>query len=163
MGLAQFVKSTFLQQIKVCRRIGDAGDWDPGVDFDIFTVNGDAILVFNLWGIVTTTMGAGAATPRFAFNPTGAAPEINISNTITDISGIQEPNIFVWDGVTATVPAPGAQRGWADSAEAGWNGDPAILPAGVILITNGTACNAGVVDFYIAYLPCSNASNVQAA
>lgn len=159
MSLAQLIKSTWLQQIKVVRRAGAAAEWAAGANFNIFNVGGDAIMVFNLWGIVTTLMGVGNAVPQFTFTPTGGAA-VNMSAAMAPIAGDAAGSIYVWDGVTATIPAPAAQIGWADSAEAGWNGDPGILPAGIIRITNAVACNAGVVDYYIAYLPCSDASIV---
>ncbi len=162
MGLGAIIKSTWLKEIKIERRAWAAVDWTAGVDFDIFTVQGDAILVFNIWGIVTTLMGAGAAVPQFAFTPTGGA-QVGMSAAIATVATDVEGSIYVWDGVTATIPAPAAQIGWADSAEFGWNGDPAVMPAGVIAIVNAVVCDAGVVDYYIAYLPCSNASQVIAA
>lgn len=163
MGLSAVTKLTYLQQMKVCRRAGAAIDWTAGVDFDIFTVNGDAILVVNLWGIVTTLMGAGAAIPQFTYTPAGGGGAVNMSAAMATIAAQPVDAIFVWDGVTATVPAPAAAAGWADSAEFGWNGDPGVLPPGVINITNAVACNAGVVDYYIAYIPCSPGSQVVAA
>ncbi len=162
MGLGSIIKSGFLKEIKVERRAGAAVDWTAGANFNIFTVQGDAVLVFNIWGIVTTLMGAGAAVPRFTFTPTGGAA-VNMSAAMATIAADVAGSIYVWDGVTATVPAPAAQIGWADSAEFGWNGDPGVLPAGVIRITNAVVCDAGVVDFYIAYLPCSDDSQVVAA
>ena len=162
MSLSAITKLNFLQQMKVERRAGAAVDWTAGANFDIFTIQGDAVLVVNLFGIVTTLMGAGAAIPRFSFTPDGGAA-INISAAMADISTDVAGSIYVWDGVTATVPGPAAQIGWADSAEAGWNGDPAILPIGVIRIVNAVVCDAGVVDYYICYIPCSPASQVVAA
>lgn len=159
MSLTAMIKQNALQQMKVARRIGAEVDWTAGANFDIFTINGDAILVVNLFGIVTTLMGAGAAVPQFSFTPDGGAA-IGISAAMADISTDVAGSIYIWDGVTATVPAPAALVGWADSAEAGWNGDPAILPVGVIRIVNAVACSAGVVDYYICYIPCSEASQV---
>lgn len=160
MGTPQLDKASWLQQIKVERRAGLAADWTAGVNFNIFNIGGP-ILLFNLWGIVTTLMGVGNAVPQFTFTPTGGAA-INMSAAMAAIAGDAAGSIYVWDGVTATIPAPAAQLGWADSAEAGWNGDPGILPAGIIRITNAVACNAGIVDWYIAYLPCINGSIVTA-
>jgi len=104
-------------------------------------------------------MGAGAAVPQFAHTPTGGA-QVGISAAMADISTDVAGSVYIWDGVTATIPAPAAQIGWADSAEAGWNGDPGILPVGVVAIVNAVACNAGVVDYYLCYIPCSPASQV---
>lgn len=159
MSLSSLVKSTWLQEIKVCRRAGAAIDWTAGVDFNIFNVAGDAILVFNIWGIVTTNMGVGNAVPQFAFTPTGGV-QVGMSAAMAAIAGDVAGSIYVWDGVTATIPAPAAAIGWADSAEFGWNGDPGVLPPGIVAIVNAVACNAGVVDYYIAYLPCSPGSIV---
>jgi len=159
MSLTAIIKSTYLQQVKVSRRQGLAADWTAGANFNIFNVAGDSILVLNLWGIVTTLMGVGAAIPQFSFTPTGGAA-VGMSAAMLTIAGDAAGSVYVWDGVTATVPAPAAQIGWADSAEAGWNGDPGILPAGILRIVNAVACNAGVVDFYMAYMPCSVASQV---
>ena len=159
MGTGSIIRSTWLKEAKIERRPGLAADWTAGVAFNIFTVNGDAILVHNIFGIVTTLMGVGAAVPRFAFTPTGGAL-VNMSAAMATIAGDVAGSIYVWDGITATVPAPAAQIGWADSAEFGWNGDPGVLPTGIISIVNAVACNAGIVDWYVVYTPCSNASQV---
>lgn len=161
MSLSAITKITYLQNMKICRRAGLAADWTAGANFNIFQVQGNAILVVNLFGIVTTLMGVGAAVPQFTFTPTGGAA-VNMSAAMATIAGDVAGSVYVWDGVTATIPAPAAQIGWADSAEAGWNGDPGILPVGIIRITNAVACNAGVVDYYICYIPCSPGSQVVA-
>jgi len=158
MSISAITKQAALRQMKICRRPGTAAELITGANFDIFTINGDAIVVLNLWGICTTLI-AGAIVPQFSFTPTGGAA-IGLSAAMlsldTDVAG----TVYVWDGVTATVPGPATQIGYADSAEAGWNGDPGILPAGVIRIVNAVASTAGVIDWYIAYIPCSNASQV---
>ncbi|KKN15908.1 hypothetical protein LCGC14_0981310 [marine sediment metagenome] len=159
MSLSAIQKMNFLQQMKITRRGGAAVDWTAGANFNIFQVQGDAVLVVNLFGIVTTLMGAGAAVPQYTFTPTGGAAvgmSAAMATIATDVAG----SVYVWDGVTATIPAPAAQIGWADSAEAGWNGDPGILPVGIIRITNAVVCDAGVVDYYICYIPCSPGSQV---
>ena len=158
MSGPQLVKAQYLQQMNIVRRTGAAVDWTAGANFNIFNVAAP-ILVLNLFGIVTTLMGAGAAVPQFSFTPTGGAA-VGMSAAMATIAADVAGSIYVWDGVTATVPAPAAAIGWADGAEAGWNGDPGILPAGIIRITNAVACNAGVVDYYICYIPCQNASVV---
>ena len=162
MSLSSIQKMNYLQQMKIARRAGAAVDWTAGANFNIFTINGDAVLVVNLFGIVTTLMGAGAAIPRFSFTPDGGAA-INMSAAMATIATDVAGSVYVWDGVTATVPAPANQIGWADSAEFGWNGDPGVLPVGVIRIVNAVVCDAGVVDYYICYIPCSPASQVVAA
>ena len=159
MGMSAIQKLNFLQQMKITRRAGAAVDWTAGVDFNIFQVQGNAVLVVNLFGIVTTLMGVGAALPRFQFTPTGGA-QVAMSAAMATVAGDVAGSVYVWDGVTATIPAPAAAIGWADSAEFGWNGDPGVLPVGIIAITNAVACNAGVVDYYISYIPCSPGSQV---
>ena len=161
MGLAAISKLNMLQQMKIARRAGAAVVWTAGADFDIFEVQGNAILVVNLFGIVTTLMGAGAAVPQFAFTPTGGA-QVGMSAAMATVATDVAGSIYVWDGVTATIPAPANQIGWADSAEFGWNGDPGVLPVGVIAIVNAVVCDAGVVDYYICYIPCSPGSQVVA-
>lgn len=158
MSHSSIVRTTWLHEMKVCRRAGAAADFTAGANFNIFNIAGDAILVHNLWGICTTLI-AGAIVPQFSFTPTGGAAvalSAAMASLDTDVAG----SIYVWDGVTATIPAPAAAIGWADSAEAGWNGDPGILPAGIIRIVNAVASTAGVIDWYIAYTPCSPASQV---
>jgi len=161
MALNAIIKSAYLKEMKICRRPGTAAELITGANFNIFTINGDAILVLNLWGLCTTLI-AGAIVPQFSFTPTGGAA-IGLSAAMLTLNGDVAGSVYVWDGVTASVPGPAAQIGWADSAEAGWNGDPGILPAGVIRIVNGVASTAGVIDWYIAYIPCSNASQVVVA
>ena len=158
MSHASILKLTMLQQMKIQRRAGTAAELITGANFNIFTVGGDAILVVNLWGIVTTLI-AGAIVPQFSFTPTGGAA-VAMSAAMASLDTDAANTVYVWDGVTATAPGPSASIGYADSAESGWNGDPSILPAGIIRIVNGVASTAGVIDFYIAYIPCSPASQV---
>ena len=160
MSSSAIAKMAMLQQMKVLRRAGTAAELITGANFNIFTIGGNGVLVLNLWGIVTTLI-AGAIVPQFSFTPTGGAAVAMSAAMLTlntDVAG----TIYVWDGVTATVPGPAAAIGYADSAEAGWNGDYAILPAGIIRIVNGVASTAGVIDWYIAYIPCSPSSQVVA-
>lgn len=158
MSGSSIAKMAMLQQMKVLRRAGTAAELITGANFNIFTINGDAVIVINLFGICTTLI-AGAIVPQFSFTPTGGAAvamSAAMASLNTDVAG----SIYVWDGVTATIPAPAASIGYADSAEAGWNGDYAIIPAGIIRIVNGVASTAGVIDWYIAYIPCSPGSQV---
>lgn len=158
MSSSAIAKMAMLQQMKIKRRPGTEAELIAAVPFDIFTINGDAILVVNLFGIVTTLI-AGAIVPQFSFTPDGGAAvamSAAMASLDTDVVG----SVYVWDGVTATIPAPAASIGYADSAEAGWNGDYAIIPQGVIRIVNGVASTGGVIDWYLAYIPCSPASQV---
>ncbi len=158
MSKGTLIKASYLQNMKIQRRAGTAAELATGANFNIFQVQGNAIVVCNLWGICTTLI-AGAIVPQFSFTPTGGAA-VAMSAAMASLDTDQAGSIYVWDGVTATLPAPAAQLGWADSAEAGWNGDPGILPVGIIRIVNGVASTAGVIDWYIAYIPCSPASQV---
>ena len=158
MSSSGIAKLTMLQQSKVLRRPGTAAELITGANFDIFEIQGNAVLVVNLWGIVTTLID-GAIVPRFSFTPTGGAA-VNMAAAMASLDTDVAGTVLVWDGVSATVPGPAGAIGWADSAEAGWNGDPGILPVGVIRIVNGVVSVAGVIDWYICYIPCSPASQV---
>ena len=160
MGASAIVKMAMLQQMKVLRRAGTAAELITGANYNIFTINGDAVIVVNLFGICTTLI-AGAIVPQFSFTPTGGAA-VAMSAAMASLDTDVANSVYVWDGVTATTPAPAAAIGYADSAEAGWNGDYSILPVGIIRIVNGVASTAGVIDWYIAYIPCSPASQVTA-
>jgi len=160
MSASSIGKMTMLQQAKICRHPGTAAELITGANFNIFQVQGNAVVVVNLWGICTTLI-AGAIVPQFSFTPTGGAAvamSAAMASLDTDVAG----TVYVWDGVTATIPGPAAAIGWADSAEFGWNGDFGILPVGIIRIVNAVASTAGVIDWYIAYIPCSPGSQVVA-
>ncbi len=161
MSQATITKLTMLQQMKVQRRAGNAAELIAGANFDIFTIAGDAIMVYNLFGIVTTLID-GAIVPQFSYTPTGGAA-IGLSAAMLSLDTDVANTVYVWDGVTATVPGPAAAIGYADSAEAGWNGDFSILPAGVIRIVNAVVSVAGVIDWYICYSACSPGSQVSVA
>ena len=73
MGFNDIVDQLYLQQLRVVRRAGVAATDLPGAAaFNIFNVAGP-ILVRQIWGEVTTLIGAGAAVPRIQFTPTGGA------------------------------------------------------------------------------------------
>ncbi len=158
MSKGTLIKANYLQNLKILRRPGTVAELITGANFNIFQVQGNAIVIVNLWGICTALI-AGAIVPQFSFTPTGGAAvamSAAMASLDTDVAG----SVYVWDGVTATAPAPAAAIGYADSAEFGWNGDPGILPVGIIRIVNGVASTAGVIDWYIAYIPGSPASQV---
>lgn len=159
MSSGQLTKSSFLQELKVVRRAGIAAtDLPGGANFNIFNVAGP-ILMRMLFGVVTTVIGAGAAVPRLQFTPTGGAmtPLCAAAASIaTDAVG----TVYTYPlGTTAAVLAPTAALGYADTAESGWTGDLSILVAGIIAVTNAVA-STGVIDWYIAYIPCTEASVV---
>lgn len=154
MSFNDQVAQMYLQQLRVVRRPGIAATDLPGAaDFNIFNVPAP-ILVRQIWGEVTTIIGAGLAVPRIQFTPTGGAqvPLCAAAAAInTDVVG----TIYTYPlGTIAAVLAPSPAIGMADTAATGWTGDYTILAAGIIAITNAVA-STGVIDWFMAYIPCT--------
>lgn len=152
-------KDIFLQQLGVVRRAGIAAtDLPGGADFNIFNVAGP-ILVRQIWGEVTTIIGAGAAVPRIQFTPTGGA-QVPLCAAALSIATDAVGTIYTYPlGTIAAVLAPSPALGMADTAATGWAGSTTILVAGIIAITNAVA-STGVIDWFIAYIPCTPESIV---
>ncbi len=154
MSFNDQVSQMYLQQMRVVRRAGVAAtDLPGGANFNIFNLPAP-ILVRMIFGVVTTVIGAGLAVPRLQFTPTGGAMT-PLCAAAASIAADAVGTVYTYPlGTTAAVLAPTAALGYADTAETGWTGDLSVLVAGIITVTNAVA-STGVIDWYIAYIPCT--------
>ena len=159
MAFNDIVDSMYLQQLRVIRRAGIAATDLPGAAaFNIFNLAG-VVLVKQIWGIVTTVIGAGAAVPRIQFTPTGLA-QVPLCAAAASIATDAVGTVYTYPlGTIAAILAPSPAIGMADTAATGWTGDYTILLAGIIAITNAVA-STGVIDWFIAYIPATPGSIV---
>lgn len=139
---------------KTLRRPGTAAEWITGADFDIFTVTG-VHLVKALFGICTAliagnilplieilTVVPAATVPLCAV--TGGNWDTDVAGTFYGFTGLVTDDLFAG----AVIGAQDAAAGTND-----WNGGFVVLTTGVINIDNAAASTAGVIDWYITYLP----------
>ena len=159
MGFNDIVDQMYLQQLRVVRRAGIAAtDLPAAAAFNIFNLAGP-VLVRQIWGEVTTVIGAGAAVPRIQFTPTGGA-QVPLCAAALSIATDAVGTVYTYPlGTIAAVLAPSPALGMADTAATGWTGDYTILVAGIIAITNAVA-STGVINWFIAYIPCTPGSVV---
>jgi len=159
MSFNDKIDQMYLQQLRVVRRAGIAlTDLPGGAAFNIFNLAG-VVLVKQIWGIVTTVIGAGAAVPRIQFTPTGLA-QVPLCAAAASIATDAVGTVYTYPlGTIAAILAPSPAIGMADTAATGWTGDYTILLAGIIAITNAVA-STGVIDWFIAYIPATPGSIV---
>jgi len=159
MSFNDQVAQMYLQQPRVVRRAGIAATDLPGAAaFNIFNLAG-MVMIRQIWGVVTTVIGAGAAVPRIQFTPTGLA-QVPLCAAAASIATDAVGTVYTYPlGTIAAVLAPSPAIGMADTAATGWTGDFTLLLAGIIAITNAVA-STGVIDWYIAYTPCTQVSVV---
>ena len=159
MSFNDQVDQMYLAQPRVVRRAGIAAtDLPGGAAFNIFNLAG-MVMVRQIWGVVTTVIGAGAAVPRIQFTPAGLA-QVPLCAAAASIATDAVGTVYTYPlGTIAAVLAPSPAIGMADTAATGWTGDYTLLLAGIIAITNAVA-STGVIDWYIAYIPCTQASVV---
>ena len=125
-------------------------------DDPIFTVSGGPVLVTHFFGLVTTNIGANAATCQIQFDVTEPAGTVNLSTAVAindDAAGTSYYFTAATPGVLTPVTA-----GCFDQAPANqW-----FLPAGTMQATC-SAANTGVIAWYMVYIPLSADSVVAAA
>jgi len=136
------------------RRPGLAGDFVPGADFDIFNVNG-VVLVADIFGIVTTVIGAGVLLPFLEITTVVPAATVPLCAVVgAGINADAVDTMYRWNGTLAgalQVTAVGAADVQAGDS---WVGGLVILTAGVINVDTAVA-GTGAIDWYITYLPMS--------
>jgi len=173
MSFRDQVSLTFLRQERTVRRIGlgpgAGGDWSPAADFNIFQIVGGPIKITNLFGHVTAVFAGANPTPRIDFIPVGGVA--NPMCVIAVAAAFALNSLLVWDGSLTAVSGvlrESAQLGHNQSTDSvgtaatatSWAGPILCIP-GIILIDNGGALdNTGMVDWYISYIPLTEASNV---
>lgn len=149
------------QTFQTTRRPGLVADFVPGADFDIFTVTG-VVVVSDIFGIVTTVIGAGALLPFLEITTVVPAATVPLCAVVgAAINGDVAGTIYRWSGLVAgalTVAAVGA----SDIAAAiTWAGGLIVLTDGVINVDTAVA-GTGVIDWYVTYLPMTPASAITA-
>jgi len=155
MALGQFVRATFTQQLRVSRRIGVAADLNGVGNKLLWTIANSPILVFGLFGHVTTLIGAGLCVPRLAFTPTGGGAQTFLCAAAASIAADAVNTLYTWTGLLAGLLTPGVGIGHLDltGAEAGFT-SPLTFTPGLIQLTGAVDALAGVVDWYLAYVVC---------
>jgi hypothetical protein len=147
----------------------------PGVALDlapatvgrvVFTIHNDPILVKNIFGVVTTLIGAGAARPflQLTTNAQYGAVVAPICALSASIANVTTGTILQMTGVAAGLLTVSLVRGKRATGEATglWASDFVILCPGVVQIVNATPAVTGVVDWYMLYVPTSPESRVTA-
>ena len=125
-------------------------------DDPIFTVAGGPVLVTHFFGLVTTVIGANAATMQIQFDVTEPAGTVNLSTAVN----IEDDAAGTSYHFTAATPAilDDTTAGAFDQVPTNqW-----FLPAGTMQAT-GSAANTGVIAWYLVYKPLSPDSVVTAA
>lgn len=123
---------------------------------DLFTIAGGPILVTAFVGIVTTQIGANAATCQIQITTTAPAGTVNLS-TAVNIEGDAVGTSYTFTAATPGVLTP-TTAGAIDQFPAnGW-----LCPIGT-LKANCSAANTGNIKWYMHYKPLSAASVVAAA
>jgi hypothetical protein len=128
----------------------------------LYTISGDPIIVHYLFGVVSTVIGAGLATPflQLTANAAYGGTVIPMCALAAAINADAVGTIYTWDGTAAGVLTPKAVVGIKSSAEATglWStaGDILILVPGIIQIVNATSAVTGVIDWYLYYEPTSD-------
>jgi len=140
------------------RRPGLAADLAGGADYDIFTVTG-VVLVTELFGHVTTVIGAGAAVPFIEITTVVPAATVPLCALVVDISTDAVDTMYSWDGALAGVltATPVGAKGMP--ATNTWDGGMIVLTAGVINVDNAVA-STGIIDWYITYLAMSTGAAI---
>lgn len=140
----------------------------PAAAFDIFNIAGSPVMVFGLFGVVTTAIGATAAVCRLQYTAAiaGAAQTplcAAHATMINDPAG----TIYYWSGLQAGLLVDNAaiaatsDEGWLDLTTTPWDGNYILVCPGVIAVTNAVA-GTGIIDWYISYLPLLDAGIVTA-
>jgi len=156
----QFTREELLQTqtFQTVRRPGVAAEWIAGADFDIFTVTG-IVLVSHCFGICTTLI-AGAIVPFLEITtvvPAATVPLCALAASLdTDVPG----SMYGWSGLIAGVLTVSAVGAMELAAANTWSGGLIVLTDGVINVDNAIASTAGVIDWYITYLPMSAGAEI---
>lgn len=148
------------QTFQTIRRPGLAADWTGGADFDIFTVTG-VVLVSHCFGIVTTLI-AGAIVPFLEITTVVPAATVPLCALALSLDTDVADTIVGWSGLIAGVLTASAVGAMELAATNTWSGGLIVLTAGVINVDNAIASTAGVIDWYITYLPMSAGAAITA-
>lgn len=167
MSLASAARQISWQTERIIKCPGVALDLAPATTGrTLWNISNDPIIVKNIFGVVTTVIGAGAATPFLQLTANAAygavvAPICALSASIAT-QGIGR--ILQMTGVAAGILTISLVVGKRATGEATglWASDVVILCPGVVQIVNATSAVTGVVDWYMLYVPTSPQSKVTA-
>jgi len=121
----------------------------------LFTVTGGPIMMYRLIGVVTTDIGANAATCHIDYTTVEPAVTGALSTTVnieTDAAG----TTYTFTNVALPVLIP-TTNGVVQSTQAMW-----LLPIGT-MYAHCSVANTGNIKWYLAYVPLSPNSEVIAA
>jgi len=167
MSLTQAARKISWQTERIVHCPGLALDLQPATaGRTVFTIANDPIIVKNVFGVVTTTIGATAAQPFLQLTTNAAyggvvAPLCALS---ASIANVLFGTILQMTGTAANNLTVSAVRGKRATGEATglWASGIMILCPGVVQIVNATGATTGVVDWYMLYVPTSPQSKVTA-
>ena len=148
---------------RTVRRPGLAADLDGAADKNLYNVSG-LVAVHYMFGVCTTLIGAGLALPQIQFTPTIGAVQVPLSGAALSIALDVAGSVYTWTGLLNGALTVGAALGMSDvNATSSWFGGFITLPAGIIQLTNAADALAGVIDWYVMYLPQLAGSLITAA
>lgn len=123
----------------------------------LFTVAGGNVLVTSLFGQVTTLIGSTATTVALGTVPTvGTASTTGIATATAVTSAEAGTNI----AVLAASGVAGALVVGSNAGKAVWATTPFVVPAGTISATTSANAGAGVIKWYLTYVPLDDGASV---
>ncbi|MDP2729126.1 MAG: hypothetical protein Q8O55_01430 [Dehalococcoidales bacterium] len=163
MGIRQEIADILSRQRKVVRRAGVTLDLTPasaGNGANLFNILGGPVLVYALFGECTVNIGGGAAVPRLQFL-SAAATLSGLCVAATTIAAVVAGTLLTWTGLLAGLLTPAVGLAHLDltGAEAGFN-SPLTFGIGSVRLTNAVSAVSGIIDWYLAYEPCTPQSLV---
>lgn len=130
-------------------------------DDDLFTVTGGPIKLIEVTGIVTTTIGAGTTNVKLTFTTTEPAATVDMNAAAVDIdadaAGTSYQTINT-TGILTPVTAGIVKEANAFATQP----TQFLVPIGTMKL-NSSAARAGVIKWYLRYVPLSPNSRVAAA
>jgi len=170
MAFNDEVDQIYLRQERTVRRIGRAagvgGDWSPAADFGIFTIAGGPIRITGMFGHVTAVFAGANAIPLITYGAANALCVVAVAaafalnsllvwdGSLTAVSGVlRETVALAHSQVTDSVGTPATAESWV--------GTILCLPGQINIVNVGGAADAtGVVDWYLSYIPLTQAASV---
>jgi len=152
------------REIQTVRRPGLALDIHPAGTADLFTITGSPVLVYRLFGVITTVFGGTNGTLQFRFTPTGGGAITDMCAASAALANTADNVCLQWGGTLAAAIVVGVGVGHLDlTGTEGGFASPITCTPGTIHLTNAVGMTTGVVDWYISYLPLTDDSLIVAA
>jgi hypothetical protein len=123
----------------------------------LYTVAGGAVLVTGLVGQVTTLIGSTATTVAV-----GAAPTVGTLDTdgIATATAVTSAEKGTWIGVQASSGLGGALVVGTLAGSSAWLSTPFTAYTGTITATTSANAGAGVINWYLTYIPLDTGASV---